>query len=84
MKWVENQIERMRWREMIKNDMNWIIWTANNIGDSGAGMISEALKTNTTLTKLDLGGDEIEVNEKNKQTIEIDNRIKYKNERRLE
>ena len=31
----------------------------NNIGAQGAMMISEALKTNTTLTKLDLRGDEI-------------------------
>ena len=34
------------------------IWTDNRIGDSGAGMISESLKTNTTLTELWLGGDE--------------------------
>ena len=40
---------------MIKNDK---IWTANNIGESGARMISESLKTNTTLTTLYLGGDE--------------------------
>ena len=31
----------------------------NNIGAQGAMMISEVLKTNTTLTKLDLRGDEI-------------------------
>ena len=29
-------------------------WTANSIGDSGATAISESLKTNTTLTELDL------------------------------
>ena len=38
--------------------IKWIIWTANNIGDSGARMISESLKTNTTLTALGLGSDE--------------------------
>ena len=32
----------------------------NKIGDSGARMISEALKTNTTLTQLDLSSDEKE------------------------
>ena len=32
-------------------------WTGNNIGDEGANQISESLKTNTTLTKLDLEGD---------------------------
>ena len=31
-----------------------------DIGDLGAKMISEALKSNSTLTKLDLGGDENE------------------------
>ena len=40
------------------NDKNDKIWTANLIGDSGARMISESLKTNTTLTELDLYGDE--------------------------
>ena len=29
-------------------------WTGNNIGETGARMISESLKTNTTLTKLNL------------------------------
>jgi len=51
-----------------KYDKKWIIWTGNNIGDSGARVISESLKTNTTLTKLSLWGDEIEV--KWKQIIE--------------
>ena len=39
---------------MIKYDK---IWTGNDIGDSGARMISESLKTNTTLTELCLGCD---------------------------
>ena len=34
------------------------IWTANKIGDEGARMLSESLKTNTTLTELDLGCDD--------------------------
>ena len=34
------------------------IWTGNNIGESGAKMISESLKTNTSLTTLYLSGDE--------------------------
>ena len=49
----------MKWND--KNE----IWTDNNIRDSGARMISELLKTNTTLTSLNLGGDEIERNEMN-------------------
>ena len=32
--------------------------TANNIGDEGAGALSEALKTNTTLQSLELGGEQ--------------------------
>ena len=34
-------------------------WTANKIGNEGASNISESLKINTTLTKLNLNGDEI-------------------------
>ena len=35
-------------------------WTGNKIGDSGASKISGSLKVNTTLTELDLFGDEYE------------------------
>ena len=31
--------------------------TGNNIGDTGAKSLSEALKSNTTLTELNLGGE---------------------------
>ena len=34
-------------------------WTGNNIGAEGAEKIGESLMKNTTLTKLDLGGDNI-------------------------
>ncbi len=33
----------------------------NGIGDSGAGALAEALKLNTTLQKLDLAGNAIDV-----------------------
>ena len=33
-------------------------WTGNNIGSEGAIAISESLKTNTTLTELNLSGDD--------------------------
>ena len=36
-----------------------VIWTDNNIGVQGARMISEALKSNRTLTELNLSGDEV-------------------------
>ena len=52
----ENTEERDRNDEMII--LKWKIWTVNNIGESGAEMISESLKINTTLTKLDLSSDE--------------------------
>ena len=61
----------MKWnvkeREWIKIEMiiDIYIWTDNKIGDEGARMISEALKINTTLTELDLSGDEIWKNEWN-------------------
>ena len=32
--------------------IKWKIWTGNKIGESGARMISESLKTNTSLTTL--------------------------------
>ena len=44
--------EREKW-----NDNNWI-WKGNNIGDEGAIMLSEVLKSNSTLTKLNLYGDD--------------------------
>ena len=37
-------------------------WTANNIGDEGAMKISESLMTNTTLTELNLEGDDNIIN----------------------
>jgi hypothetical protein len=33
-----------------------LYFTANNIGDSGASMIADVLKLNTSLTNLDLWG----------------------------
>ena len=44
--------EREKW-----NENNWI-WTANCIGDEGARMVSEVLKSNSTLTKLNLSCDD--------------------------
>ena len=46
-----------------KNGMKWNTnptkqWTGNEIGVSGAIQISELLKTNTTLTELNLGSDD--------------------------
>ena len=63
-----NRKERDRENKMIQNDNNWIKWTDNDIGDEGARMISEALKTNTTLTTLHLGCDENEVKWKQPKT----------------
>ena len=43
------QMKELKWNT---NQMNQ--WTVNEIGDEGAIAISESLKTNTTLTSLDL------------------------------
>ena len=58
---------RVGWQMMIMMKETII---GNNIGDDGARMISEGLKSNNTLTTLNLGCDEEErgihnVNEKN-------------------
>ena len=50
--------ENEKWNE---NEMNK--WTGNRIGAEGANKISEILKVNTTLTKLDLNCDEKNKNE---------------------
>ena len=43
-------------REGNENEMNK--WTGNKIGDEGSNKISETLKVNSTLTTLNLFGDE--------------------------
>ena len=74
MKWIiiiintkewKNEIKKIKYdedaRERDRNDKwynKWKIWTNNNIGVLGATMISESLKTNSTLTGLYLGCDE--------------------------
>ena len=45
-------------------------WIGNGIGDEGAKTISESLKINTSLTELDLGGDEKIRNEKERKEID--------------
>jgi len=51
--------------EWNENEMNK--WTGNRIGDEGASKISESLKVNTTLTKLNLYRDEWWIKEKDKE-----------------
>ena len=47
------QMKQMKWNtNPIKQ------WTGNKIGDEGAIQISESLKTNTTLTELNLSCDD--------------------------
>ena len=58
----------MWWKE-IRNENDSIIkwnekWIGNGIGDEGAKRISESLKINTSLTELNLEGDEKIRNEK--------------------
>ena len=59
--------------------IKWKIWTGNIIGESGARMISETLKTNTTLTELFLRGDEKW--SRMKWIIKIKKTKEWKNER---
>ena len=33
----------------------WFVWTDNRVGDDGMKVLCEALKENTTLTKLNIG-----------------------------
>ena len=42
----------------IRNGNDKWTWAGNGIGVEGARMISEALKINSTLTELNLSGDE--------------------------
>jgi len=61
MKWKNSNDNEKTKREieMINDNDEMKIWTANYIGEPGARMISESLKTNTTLTELNLSsGDE--------------------------
>ena len=46
---------------MINDNDKMKIWTGNDLGDSGAIVICESLKTNTTLTTLDLSGNEVKI-----------------------
>ena len=47
------QMKELKWNTNVIKQ-----WTGNKIGDEGVTQISELLKTNTTLTSLDLGGDD--------------------------
>ena len=69
----KQEIEREMKKIMIKNEK----WTDNNIGDEGTRMISESLKTNTSLTILDLHCDEIEWNEMNISKMIYIQRMKW-------
>ena len=58
--WIWQLSEKRSFKETERNIEEWknSKWAANKIGESGARMISESLKTNTTLTTLYLYGDE--------------------------
>ncbi len=48
--------------------MKGMKWTGNKIGDEGAKTLSEALRINTSLTSLVLGGDEMkEIDRRNEK-----------------
>ena len=66
-----------------RNGKKWIIWTGNNIEDEGAKMISESLKINTALTKLNLHSDEIEIYETKEYKYKIWNTKRKKRKRKI-
>ena len=45
-----------------RNSLKENEWIGNNIGVEGARLLSESLKSNSTLTRLNLFGDEISEN----------------------
>ncbi len=55
----------MEWNEKDErrndNERKWKKWKGNRIGFEGAKSLSEALKFNSSLTSLDLSGDENEM-----------------------
>ena len=50
----------------------------NNIGIEGAKMISEVLKSNSTLTSLNLSGDEKKNKNKEKKEMGVENNVNDK------
>ena len=58
--------ERIKWNDK---------WIDNQIGNEGAKSISESLKINTSLTALDLGGDEKIRNEKERMKMKRGERM---------
>ena len=44
--------------DVVQMQHNTTQQTGNEIGDEGARFVSEALKTNTTLTTFDIGGEQ--------------------------
>ena len=64
---------RYKWnrKERIEEEkQNEMKWTGNKIGATGAMKIAEALMTNTTLTELDLSGDDKDIKWKKKRIEE--------------
>ena len=59
-------VEKKNWIYVV-SFWNWM-WIVNKIGDEGARMISEGLKNNSTLTKLNLSCDEKNGKEERKET----------------
>ena len=61
----------MKWKEMKRNKK----WIASQIGSEGAKIISELLKINTSLTSLNLLGDEKIRNEKWREEMKRNERM---------
>ena len=57
----------------MNGNYKWDQWTGNKIGPEGARMISEGLKSNSTLTEMYLWGDEKRMMKKEKKGNRIIN-----------
>ena len=56
--WSEQQGHNETQREQDKHNGTWSGWAVNRVGDEGARGLGDALKTNTTLTTLNLQGEQ--------------------------
>ena len=54
----EQQDHKQTQQEQGRHNGTWSDWTDNRIGDEGARALGGALKTNTTLTKLNMEGEQ--------------------------
>ena len=60
MDWIWIVMKRRARRKKKEKGIKKVSWKANDFGDEGVKMLSEGLKSNSSLTKLNLGSNERE------------------------